>query len=155
MTAVAEAPKPAPPFEPTGLLPDWPPDPFPGQDEWARGWAAVFSSERFRGHARDLEDDVIRLGVAGKYPPENLYLTAASKVRNLRSNDKAAPATLMRRVIWRFVVAALVWRLARGAWPAVPADILEKDADGIVMELRAAADGLLVELGLADAAAVR
>lgn len=154
-----DEPKPAPPFQPTDLLPDWPAEPFPDQDAWLRGWAAVLSSERFRKYASSFEDDVISLGTSGMLPPENLYKMAAQKVRDLPATAPTSgtfpPNASSRRVIWRLVVAALVWRLARGAWPDAPPKLLEGDADGIVMGMRAAANAYLIDLGLADERATR
>lgn len=154
-----EEPKSAPPFEPTDLLPDWPADPFPDQDGWLRGWAAVLSSERFRKYATSFEDDVISLGTSGNLAPESLYNMAARKVRDLPAAQPTSgvypPNAPSRRVIWRLVVAALVWRLAKGRWPDAPPKLLEGDADGIIMGMRAAANAYLVDLGLADAHAVR
>lgn len=159
MSLVAEAPPPAPPFEPTDLLPDWPTDPFPDQDAWLRGWAAVLSSERFRKYASSFEDDVIALGTSGALAPEALYKMAAQKVKGLTTMEEkeGGPPTnaKSRRVIWRLVVAALVWRLAKGRWPDAPPKLLEGDADGIVMGMRAAANAYLIDLGLADERATR
>jgi len=133
-------------FAKKDAFPPWPADPFPGQEEYLRGWAIVFSSDKYKGA---LSDEVLDLAGLFKSSAAQVYERARQKVKLNRA--QATGSNLGHaRTMWRFLIAAFAWRLVRGEWPKVSEDVLSKEPIQVSAVLAAVTADCFVGLGLMD-----
>lgn len=127
-------------------FPPWPSVPFPGQEEYLRGWAVVFSSDKYKGA---LSDEVLDLAALFKSPASEVYERARQKVK---SNPAQARGSNLShaKTMWRFLIAAFSWRLVRGEWPKVPHDLLGQEVGKLEAILAVVTADCFVGLGLMD-----
>lgn len=127
-------------------FPPWPTEPFPEQEDYLRGWAVVFSSAKFKGA---LSDEVLDLAAMFKLSPGDVYERARQKVK-LNRSQVAGSNPGHAKVMWRFLIAALSWRLVRGEWPKVPIDLMSQEPHQVGAALATVAVECFIGLGLMD-----
>lgn len=133
-------------FAKSDPFPPWPTEPFPGQEEYLRGWAIVFSSDKYKN---SLSDEVLDLAALFKSSAAEVYERAREKVKALR--PQAVGSNLAHaKALWRFLIAAFAWRLVRGDWPTVPTDLMSQDPNRVSASLSAVTVECFVTLGLMD-----